>query len=196
MKRRAWIVLSAVTGIAAAVYFAGAQAAEKEGEKKGGLPPLVVDKDAPLLLDEPAEKPPADGPAADNTACFCCHTNYEEESFAAAHAAEDVGCIECHGKSHAHRDDEDNVTPPEVMYPPDKIAANCAKCHEEHNAPAHEVIVRWQQRCPAKTDPKQLVCTDCHGEHRLKIRTVRWDKHTGKLLMRKQDQTSETATKN
>jgi len=188
--------LCVATGIVATAYFAGAQAAEK----KGGLPPLVVDKDAPLLLDEPAEKPAAavskgSGPVAVNTACFCCHTNYEEESFASAHAAEDVGCIECHGKSHAHRDDEDNVTPPDLMYPPEKIAANCAKCHEEHNAPAREVIVRWQQRCPDQTDPKQLVCTDCHGEHRLEIRTVRWDKRTRKLLMRKQEETNDTATK-
>ena len=25
-------------------------------------------------------------------------------------------------------------------------------------------------------------CTDCHGDHRLRLRTVRWDKKTGKLL--------------
>jgi hypothetical protein len=43
-------------------------------------------------------------------------------------------------------------------------------------------VARWQQRRPGKTDPKTTVCTDCHGEHRLKLRTVQWDKTTGKLL--------------
>ncbi len=31
-------------------------------------------------------------------------------------------------------------------------------------------------------DGKMGVCTDCHGEHRLKVRTRRWDKETGKLV--------------
>jgi hypothetical protein len=44
------------------------------------------------------------------------------------------------------------------------------------------VITRWQQRCPEKRDVSQIVCTDCHGEHRLKNRTVRWNKTTGDLI--------------
>lgn len=157
---------------------------------KPKLPPLVVGKDAPLLLEEPAEKKvePLFGPVADNTACYCCHTNYEEEEFVQYHAVADVGCIECHGQSFAHRNDEDNVTPPDVMFAPEKIAGNCAKCHDTHDAPAAEVITRWRERCPAKTDPKSLLCTDCHGEHRLKFRTVWWDKNTGKLIVRKEGQ--------
>ena len=43
----------------------------------------------------------------------------------------------------------------------------------------------FQARFPPNTDPKQVVCTDCHGEHRLKVRSVWWDKSTGKLLGRK-----------
>ena len=42
----------------------------------------------------------------------------------------------------------------------------------------------FQARFPANTDPKKVVCTDCHGEHRLKVRSVSWDKGTGKLLAR------------
>jgi hypothetical protein len=29
---------------------------------------------------------------------------------------------------------------------------------------------------------KNKYCTDCHGEHRLTIRTRQWDKNTGKLI--------------
>ena len=164
----------------AAVSFA--QASEKDKAKKP-LPRLKVDKSAPLLLGKPiaAEKPLA-GPVADNLACYCCHANYKEEPLAHLHAKADVGCVKCHGESHAHRNDEDNITPPEVMIPLGRIAEACKACHDEHDAPAAKVIARWQQRCPEKTDPGKLVCTDCHGQHRLKARQVRWDKKTGKLI--------------
>ena len=48
--------------------------------------------------------------------------------------------------------------------------------------PAKKVIAAWQEKCPAKTHVEDLLCTDCHGDHRLKVRTVRWDKHTRKLI--------------
>jgi hypothetical protein len=113
-----------------------------------------------------------------------------------------VGCVKCHGPSYAHRDDENNATPPDVMYWPQRIDPACLECHETHDAPAKQVIAMWQKRCHGKTNPQQLVCTDCHGQHRLKFRTVWWDKKTGKLIVRKQGQriklrhdatTSETA---
>ena len=104
---------------------------------------------------------------------------------AVSHAKEDVSCIDCHGASLAHRNDEDNITPPDKMYAFAKIEAGCqADCHDTHDAPAREVLKRWQERCPEKTDFTQVVCTDCHGYHRLPRRTVRWNKETGELLMR------------
>jgi hypothetical protein len=165
----------------------------KEGGKPPGLTPLKVDKGASLLLNDaagPTKKPAAKPGAkhADNSACFVCHGNYQEESMALSHAIADVGCVKCHGNSFAHRNDEDNVTPPDTMYAEADIAANCATCHDTHNAPAAKVIAKWQERCPAKTNPANLLCTDCHGEHRLKFRTVWWDKKTGKLVVRKQDE--------
>jgi nitrate/TMAO reductase-like tetraheme cytochrome c subunit len=79
------------------------------------------------------------------------------------------------------------------MYPAGKIDAACRGCHKSHNAPAAKVIVRWQQRCPAQTDPQEIRCTDCHGEHRLKLRTVRWNKETGKLLSREDSSGKKSA---
>jgi hypothetical protein len=68
----------------------------------------------------------------------------------------------------------------------------CAKCHEDHDASARKIIQRWQQRCPAKTRPNEIVCTDCHFEHRLPSRTVVWDKKTGKLVIHKKDRGADT----
>lgn len=148
-------------------------------------PPLKVDRSNPLLLKEsqtPQPKKKPEGPVADNSPCFVCHTNYQDESLASVHALENVGCVRCHGASLAHRNDENNTTPPDKMYPPEAIDPACVECHDTHDAPARKVLARWKERCPEKTDFSQVVCTDCHGEHRLKLRTVRWDKKSGKLL--------------
>lgn len=158
---------------------------EKQEGKSGPLP-LVVDLKAPLLLEEPKpELKPDQGETrvADNGACLVCHTNYEQERLAAKHASKEVGCIKCHGKCYDHRNDEDNITPPDVMYPQDAIDPACGKCHRKHEAPAQKVIARWQQRCPEKQDVDKIVCTDCHGQHRLKLRSVRWNKKTGELIV-------------
>lgn len=203
MKYGAWIMLCGVAGVAAlglvgdtglrfawdVVPAALAGDPAKPSGAPGGLPPLKVDRQAPLLLgDAPATKPAKklSAGAADNSPCLCCHTNYEEEPLAVTHANEDISCMDCHGKSFAHRNDEDNVTPPDVMFGLDKIDRKCQECHEEHDAPAKKVIARWQKRCPKKTDSNSLVCTDCHFQHRLKFRTVWWDKKTRKLIVRKQ----------
>ncbi len=160
----------------------GSPAAEPPAAPK--LPPLVIDQGAPLLLDNPAAEGSETQSALTtlNAACFVCHGNYEREELVTVHAADDVGCVECHGPSFAHRNDENNTTPPDVLYPSEAIEAACQKCHETHDVAATEVVARWQQRCPQKTDVSQIVCTDCHGAHRLARRTVRWDKKTRQLI--------------
>jgi hypothetical protein len=196
MNYRLFSLLAVLSVIAAALLscsgvsgpgLGDVSAAHDEAEEPGGPPPLVVNEDAPLLLDESAEtKPPAvtTAPAAlaDNAACFVCHVNYQDESLASRHAAANVGCVICHGDSYAHRNDENNTTPPDVMYPRDRIDAACQQCHASHNVPASKVIALWLKRWPDKIGPETIGCTDCHGDHRLKVRTVRWDKKTGKLL--------------
>lgn len=161
--------------------------AKLESGVSGGPPPLVVDTSAPLLLDEPSEGQEASAnaatrAAAENTACFVCHANYRTEFLVSRHAAADIGCSQCHGESLAHKNDENNTTPPQTMYSADKIDPFCQGCHAVHDVPAQKVIARWVERGPDRTDTKRIVCTDCHGEHRMKVRTVIWDKKSGKLL--------------
>ena len=164
-----------------------AAAAGDKAESAGGPPPLVVDSDAPLLLDEPTEEQRASAvtatwAAVENAACFVCHANYNSESLTRSHAAVNVGCSGCHGQSFAHRNDENNTTPPEKMYPADKIDSFCQDCHIFHDVPSGKVVTHWAERNPDKTDPDKIVCTDCHGDHRMKVRTIIWDKKNGKLL--------------
>lgn len=195
-----------------------APAADNASVDTGGPPPLVVDMDTPLLLNEPTEEEVAAAnteAAVENTACFVCHANYMSESLASRHTGVNIGCVHCHGESTAHRNDENNTTPPEIMYPAEKIDAycqgchstahdippktiiarwlelckkeakpSCAGCHKEDDVPPAKVVARWKEKGldKAKTDPGKIVCTDCHGDHRMRIRTVIWDKKSGKLL--------------
>lgn len=164
-----------------------APAADDKTESAGGPPPLVVDSDAPLLLDEPSEQQQASADmttkaAVENAACFVCHANYNFESLASWHARANIGCAVCHGQSFEHKNDENNTTPPEKMYSADKIDSFCQGCHQSHDVPPGKVVTHWIKRNPDKTVDDKIVCTDCHGDHRIKVRTIIWDKKTGKLL--------------
>jgi len=190
---------------------------ENEAKTTGGLPPLVIDTSAPLLLDEPNEEEKAFAAAAtqaanENTACFVCHANYKTEFLANSHAKANVGCFNCHGESSAHQNDENNITAPETLYSADKIDPLCRSCHKTHDisprkiiadylkkksekantsckgchesddVPPEKVVTRWKEQGFEETNPEKIVCTDCHGDHRMKVRTIIWDKKSGKLL--------------
>ncbi|WP_347245936.1 cytochrome c3 family protein [Thermogutta sp.] len=120
--------------------------------------------------------------AADNSPCLVCHANFEEEPLSRRHARAGVGCVKCHGESFDHRSDENNTTPPDRMFPRSEIDRACRECHPTHNVPAKLVVATYLKRCREITNPDKLVCTDCHGKHRMNTRTILWDKRTGRLL--------------
>jgi hypothetical protein len=136
-------------------------------------PPLLLE-DEPLLLLEDA---PADGltgvSGADNSRCFVCHINYMQEDIAVTHARANIGCADCHGESDEHIADESwasgsNGTPPEIMYPRAKINPFCMGCHTKEK-------LDTEQHKPLFADgARSMVCTDCHGDHRLTNRKCKW----------------------
>ncbi|OHB84395.1 MAG: hypothetical protein A2V98_17380 [Planctomycetes bacterium RBG_16_64_12] len=175
----------------AVVVFAHFADWPSDGAGALAAPPLSLDG----YLDEKLPEAPKKDAAVkvDNSACYVCHGNYEEEELVVSHGKEKTGCIDCHGESLAHRNDEDNVVPPDKMYALSDVNQMCAKCHDTHNAPARKVLERWRERCPAKTSAGEIVCTDCHYRHRLAFRTVWWDKKTGKLIVREEGQRTKPA---
>jgi hypothetical protein len=143
-----------------------------------------------LLLDDEPEDHPISASEADNSRCHVCHLNFATEEVAVTHAREGIGCSKCHGECDAHIDDESwssggPGTPPEIMYPPQRIDAACTQCHDTHDAPATQVIQRLLDRCSDKLKSTRVVCTDCHGQHRVNpgLRKAWWDKKTGKPLL-------------
>jgi PBP1b-binding outer membrane lipoprotein LpoB len=144
-------------------------------------------KEAPLLLgDPPAARntdqkplPAIREPMADNGRCLVCHMNFTDERLAVAHARVQVGCTACHGQSDAHSNDEGNITPPDIIYAKSDIMETCCKCHTMEHTPPKIVCL------DAILDTKaERYCTDCHGDHHMAVRMIRWDKATRKLIPR------------
>jgi hypothetical protein len=112
-------------------------------------------------------------PTGPNAACYVCHITFVQEKLARAHLKAKVGCVDCHGTSSAHANDEHiGATKPDVTYPREEIADACRKCHPNHDVPPEAVIARWVELgrkagAPAEVDRLPPVCTDCHGDHRI-----------------------------
>ncbi len=132
-----------------------------------------AEKDEPLLLLDDNAQTAAGG--ADNSRCHVCHINFATEELSVTHARANVSCENCHGESDAHCGDEDNITPPEIMYPESKINAACLKCHGDR------MKMTAKHKASLEGRPKKT-CTGCHGEHRMSHRTRRWNKETGELI--------------
>jgi hypothetical protein len=144
----------------------------KEKEEK----PLLLEEKPLLLEDPPLLLEEYEGPVADNSRCHVCHINYSEEALAVTHARANISCEQCHGASDAHCGDEDNITPPDIMYPAEKIRPFCMGCHTKD-----KIDIAVHKKVLSDTSAKGI-CTNCHGEHRLGYRTRKWDKSTGKLI--------------
>ncbi|MHC4120430.1 MAG: multiheme c-type cytochrome [Planctomycetota bacterium] len=137
-------------------------------------PLLLLDDEEPLLLlddDEGAEEP--NGPQADNSRCFVCHINYMDEDVAVVHARANIGCAGCHGESDEHIADESwasggNGTAPDTMFPRPNIVPFCMSCHPKDK-------IDTVQHEPLFADMDKMVCTDCHGKHRITTaRKCKW----------------------
>lgn len=203
MKMRVLLVVVLLGGVFAFVV-QGCGQSDDALSRTSEPPPLVVDKNKPLLLDETAETEKVTTEAeAKNATCYVCHANYTDETLAQWHAKANISCADCHGESIAHKNDENHLTPPDRMYPASEIDGDCLKCHathdvqpaevvrrwrqhtgdkktdvlckkchESHDVPATAVVRKWQKQSGQNVYEKPIICTDCHGEHRLKMRSV------------------------
>jgi hypothetical protein len=145
-------LLPALLAASLAIACCAARAFGAEGKAPGEPPPAAA-----------AE--PLDALSA-NLACYVCHTTFVEEELAKTHLKEQIGCIKCHGLSDKHANDENiGATKPDIIFQRRQVNANCAKCHEGHDAPAQAVIARFLDRkLPAD---RAMICTDCHGMHKI-----------------------------
>jgi hypothetical protein len=123
-----------------------------------------------------------------NVFCSACHYGFSDEELARTHEMAGIGCERCHGESERHRSDEGNITPPEIMYPKAKINPTCMMCHPRHeiqHVARHKTLLAGAKTVFDSADEgdNQMYCTNCHArDHRINVRTIRWNKETGELL--------------
>jgi hypothetical protein len=122
---------------------------------------------------------------ADNSYCLVCHLSYETEKLTHGHEKAGVGCADCHGESAKHSGDEDGLTPPDKMFAKSDVDGFCMTCHPKDKVLAKDKQSKNEYHKDV-FDPKaegHLICTECHGEnHKIEVRTRKWDKKTRKLL--------------
>lgn len=158
--RRFWLAAffcSIAVGLAAGLRWASAvgAAAQQAEDKETSTGASAGEGDSGVLLN----------PLGPNAACYVCHMTFVFEELARVHLVEKIACIQCHGLSAAHANDEDiGATKPDITYTREQVDLSCEKCHDTHDAAAREVVARWKER--GLKDSK-VVCTDCHGTHRI-----------------------------
>ena len=124
---------------------------------------MTADFESTALADD--DDCPTIDPLSINANCYVCHIPFVREEISRDHFAEDVTCVDCHGVSAGHVNDENiGATKPDIVYERCDIDEKCMSCHEEHEAEPSKVIQRYIERSPL---PDPAVCTDCHGHHRI-----------------------------
>ena len=143
------LAIGAIAVLAAAPFFHARHATAEGG--KGA----AKDAERGQMID----------PASVNATCYVCHMMFVREPISRDHFKKKVTCIDCHGVSAGHANDEDiGATPPDVVYGRNQVDAMCGKCHEHHNVAAVKIVARHLER---KIVASPVVCTDCHGNHRI-----------------------------
>jgi len=196
VTRLLWLSVAAAAALAAGCQKSEQSNPGPRGDTSAAIAPApALSADPPAVSPQVAKQieaaisavtvegttPPPAKKAVDNSRCHVCHLNFSDEQLAVSHAKNGVGCEKCHGACDEHASDEGNVTPPQIMYPHEKIDASCKVCHPD----PMERIVAGAKYCLhvlVTEEEQKKVCTDCHGAHKMAQRQVRWNKTTGEVL--------------
>ncbi len=91
--------------------------------------------------------------------CAGCHVDVSDQWVGSGHDLADIGCIECHGPSEGHVQDENNEVLPDEVFARADMDRLCAACHRcQHAASAPD-------RPDLSIRRAVPICTDCHPAH-------------------------------
>ncbi len=162
-------MLGRVAAALTAAMLAGCAGGSWESPNNAAAPHPVlrrVKPKPPINLKKP--------PAGDNSRCYVCHLNLEEEPLVQAHAYGGVTCEHCHGSSDDHCGAENHDIAPDIIFSKEKIPAACWQCHPS--------VKPDETFRPANPDDARKGCLECHFAHRLERRDREWDKETRRLI--------------
>jgi len=105
----------------------------------------------------------------DNQLCMVCHASMADEQITKAHFDQGILCVDCHGRSTEHMEDEMLNTTPDIKYGRLQAQPFCKACHETHKHPVkvEEFLGKWmsKDRPNGRVITSNSICTDCHGIH-------------------------------
>jgi hypothetical protein len=131
---------------------------------KHGDPPKSTVMSA-FPTTQPAGRP------ADNRLCLVCHELLADELISHAHEVKNILCIDCHGQSSLHMEDEMLMTRPDILYGRNEVEPFCKACHTAHKDPekVDAFLAEWRgrDRPNGRLITSSSICTDCHGTHNL-----------------------------
>jgi len=122
---------------------------------------------------EPKTQPAKKKPPADNTACYVCHLTLEKEHITAVHFEEDIGCVDCHGRSKDHEQDEMQMTTPDLLFGRSEVDRMCSECHDDPHEGHEDDVEAFRKKWRGRARPNgrsvtpTSICTDCHGTHNI-----------------------------
>ena len=96
-------------------------------------------------------------------ACITCHVDEVDEYIGSLHRIEKVACVDCHGSSEPHVEDENNDVKPDTVFIRENTDRLCGQCHEDD-------CTRPEHKPETGKKPEPKICTDCHGKHSLKLK--------------------------
>ncbi len=107
----------------------------------------------------------------DNRLCLVCHELLAEEEISHKHEVKNILCIDCHGQSRLHMEDEMLMTKADVLFGRTEADPFCLCCHPVHKEPAKVEAFReeWRgrDRPNGRVVTSSSICTDCHGTHNI-----------------------------
>ncbi len=114
---------------------------------------------------------PAAARPVDNRLCLVCHKVLTDEPISLVHEKKKVLCIDCHGPSTLHMEDEMQMTKPDILFGRNEVQPFCRGCHERHQDPkkVEEFRKEWwgRDRPNGRVVNNASICTDCHGTHNI-----------------------------
>jgi hypothetical protein len=142
---------------------AEAEPGERPVDSRGDVQAVLAEMDPQwqAMLAEAEALQRRDGASS----CAVCHVDAADQWNGTVHERSAVGCVECHGPSHGHVEDENNEVSPDEVFVRADVDRLCAECHRCGRAP---VTPAQAALLPAVTP---AVCTDCHIAHQFFVDT-------------------------
>lgn len=160
MKLRG-IAIVAVAGLASMTLMCTSSQDGTKHPHGGSADSASVGKPVPKAVPRPA----------DNRLCLVCHEALTEELISRVHEKHGILCIDCHGPSTLHMEDEMQMTKPDVLFGRGEVESYCQGCHSQHKDQAKVEKFRqdnWgRDLSNGRVVNNASICTDCHGRHNI-----------------------------